>query len=389
MKICDLALYSRSASSGVRTYIEHKIEFVRKRPELDHVVIVPGAADEVTYVGRTKVITVAGNRSPYPGVYIAWNVAKVARLIEHENPDVIELNCQYTLPWAAFLATRRRRLPVVGVYHTDVPACAGHWARPAGKFLSSTVERVTEWYAGLIYRHCTVTILLTEQMGGRMARMRVGGARVLPCGVDPVTFSPRHRSTTFRRAHDVGPDQTVVLYAGRFSSEKEVDVLVAAFERLPGNRFVLMLAGDGPDAAAIRRYAATRRDVRYLGHLASRTDLATAFASSDVFVTPGRYETFGMSTLEALCSGLPIVGIRDSGTASVVPRHLGVMSPAGDADAMAAAIRQAARRSGHATRRACHRFAAAHYAWDRVLEQYVSVYRALTPDPDVLTEVSA
>ena len=388
MKVCDLALYSHSTSSGVRTYIESKIDYVRQRPELDHVVIVPGAADEVAYVGRTKVLTVAGHRSPYPGVHIAWNIAKVARLIEREAPDVIELNCQYTLPWAAFLATRRRRVPVVGVYHTDVPACARHWAKPAGTFLSSAVERVVERYAGLVYRHCTVTILLTDLMRARMARLGVLRPQVLPCGVDTSTFHPDRRSAAFRRLHGVRPDQTLVLYAGRLSREKEVDVLRAAFERLPADRFVLMVAGDGPDASEFRRYAVARRGVRYLGHLASRADLATAFASSDVFVTPGRYETFGMSTLEALCSGLSIVGIRDSGTASLVPSELGVMTPAGDDQAMAAAIGRVASRSNVATREACHRFAA-RFSWDRVLDEYVSVYRRVMDGPAALAEVPA
>ena len=129
-------------------------------------------------------IVVRGVPTPYPGVRIGLNLARIAEVIRREAPDIIELNCQYTLAWAAFLATRRRRVPIVGVYHTDVPACARHWARRAGTTVASAVERIVEFYEGLIYRHCTLTILLNVGMRDRVARLGVRRTRCLPCGVD-------------------------------------------------------------------------------------------------------------------------------------------------------------------------------------------------------------
>jgi len=378
LRICDLALYSPSTSSGVRTYIESKVAYVNRRRDLDHVVIVPGVRDTTRLEQRSKIIVVRGVPSPYPGIRIAMNVFRIAAIIAREHPDVIELNCQYTLPWAAFLATRVTRTPIVGIYHTDVPACARHWARHAGRGVASTVERVIEWYEGMIYRHCTQTIILNEGMRDRLARLGVRRVRALPCGVDPVTFHPGRRDDRFRTALGIRADQTVLFYAGRLSAEKELDVLFAAHERLPRGTFVLVIAGDGPDASAVRRYAAQRvNDVRYIGHLASRDELAVAYASSDVFVMPGRYETFGMATLEAICSGPPVVGIRGSGTAAIVPPHIGVLAGAGDAGDLAAAIRSVAAWPAEATRAACHAFAAARFSWDVVFDQYVDMYRDL------------
>src|SRR6266699_1733193 len=107
MKLCDLALYSPEATSGVRTYISAKIAYVGRRQDIEHVVVVPGPDPGARLDQRTKVITVPGLKSPYPGVRIGANIPAIAALIERENPDVIELNCQYSLPWAAFLATRK------------------------------------------------------------------------------------------------------------------------------------------------------------------------------------------------------------------------------------------------------------------------------------------
>ncbi|HEY1302071.1 MAG TPA: glycosyltransferase [Vicinamibacterales bacterium] len=388
VKICDLALYSWAASSGVRTYIESKIEYVRRRPDLEHVVIVPDAAHSVSQIGRTKMIRVAGVRSPYPGVHLALNVVRVARLIESESPDLIEVNCQYTLAWAAFLATRQRRVPVVGVYHTDVPACVRHWTRALGATASTAVERLVESYEGLIYRRCTLTILLHEGLRQRVERLGVRRVEILPCGVNTAIFHPGQRSAAFRCRQQIAPTQTAVLYAGRFSPEKEVDVLIAAFEQLPAHRFVLLLAGDGPDVDGIARYASGHPHVRYLGHL-DRQDLATAYASSDVFVTPGRFETFGMSTLEALSCGLPVVGIRDSGTSALVPAHLGRLTAPGDPAAMAHAIREVADGAIEATREAAHAFAAQGFSWDHVLDQYLVTYRRLLERSVAPMEVTA
>ena len=380
LKVCDLALYSRSASSGVRTYIESKIEYVRRRPDLDHVVIVPGDCERVTTDGRSKVIVVRGVRSPYPEVRLALNLVRVARLVEEEAPDVIEVNCQYTLAWAAFLATRRRRTPVVGVYHTDVPACARHWARRAGGTVASAVERAVELYEGLIYRHCTLTILLNAAMGARVARLGVRRTRYLPCGVDASLFAPSRRDPGFRQRVGATAAQRIIFYAGRLSPEKELDVLFAAVEQLEHDEYVLVIAGDGPDAAAVRRYAGSHPRVRFLGHVDSRADLATACASSDLFVTPGRYETFGMATLEAISSGLPVVGIEGSGTATFVPSWAGVMVPPGDAARMACAIRTVAAWDPEPTRRACHDLASRHFSWNSVLDRYFDAYRELVDD---------
>ena len=375
MKVCDLALFSPETSSGVKTYIHSKIEYVRHRPDVEHVVIVAGREPRVSREGRSKVVVVRGVPSLYPGVRFALNVWNVAGIIEREDPDIIELNCQYAMPWAAFLATRRSRTPVVGVYHTDVPACARHLTRGAGERIAAAVERFMEWYEGVIYRHCTVTILLNPRFQDRVRRLGVERTCCLPCGVDVTMFSPARRDPSWRARLGIRPAATTLLYAGRLSAEKELDVLLAAYTRLPQNDFQLVIAGDGPRQPAVARFAETHPGVFFVGHLESRAELATAYASCDIFVIPGRYETFGMATLEAVASGLPVVGIHESGTAALVPDGFGILARAGDAEGLAAAMATVATWPLDDRRAVHHAFAAERYSWDSVLDQYFEVYR--------------
>jgi alpha-1,6-mannosyltransferase len=378
MKLCDLALFSPKTSSGVRTYIANKIQYVHsRRASLQHIVIVPGQEDSVSIEGSTKVIVVRGVPCFYPGLSIAINIGKIADIIEHEAPDLIEVNCQYTLPLAAFLATQRRRTPIVGVYHTDVPACVRHMTVNAGPTMSALFEKMVALYIGAIYRHCTMTVILNSMMRARMDQLGVREMCYLPCGVDVTTFNPQRSDPAFRRRYGIGPDQIILLYVGRLSVEKELDVLFAAHARLCPERFVLLIAGDGPQTDLVRKHADAHSSVRYLGHFDNLSDLAVVYASSDIFVIPGRYETFGMATLEAIASGLAVVGIQGSGTASIVPEEIGVLTPAGDSGAMAVGATTVAQWPRERVRNVSSSFASENFAWESVLDEYFKLYRRL------------
>ncbi len=379
MKLCDLALFSPETSSGVRTYISNKIRYIdSRRDSIQHVVILPGREDKISIEGSTKIIVVRGIPCFYPGLSIAINIGKIADIVEKEAPDLIEVNCQYTLPLAAFLATQRRRTPIVGVYHTDVPACVRYMTAKTGAVMSALAEKMVGLYIGAIYRHCTITVILNSMMRRRMDQLGVRRTCCLPCGVDVTAFNPQQSDPAFRRRHGISPEQTILLYAGRLSVEKELGVLFGAHALLCPERFVLLIAGDGPQADFVREFAAAHRSVQYLGHFDNPSDLAVVYASSDIFVIPGRYETFGMATLEGIASGLAVVGIQESGTASIVPEQVGILTPAGDPKAMAAAITAIAEWPRDRVRNFSSSFASENYSWESVFDRYFKIYRWLT-----------
>ena len=378
MKLCDVALYSSETSSGVRTYIENKMRYISARLQpMEHVLLVPGREDKLVVQGRSRIYFVRGMRSFYPKVRFVANIVKAARIIEAEAPDLIELNCQFTLPWAAFLATRKSKGPVVGVYHFDLPACIRHITRNAGRPIASLCERAASFYVSLLYRHFTRTLILNESMAPKLRELGVDRVETVPCGVDIATFNPSRRDPAFRKGLGIHPAQKVLLYVGRLSPEKEVDLLLRAYLRISAKDYVLLVAGDGPERKKIERYGVKHSGVIYLGHVDSPSDLARVYASSDVFIMPGRNETFGMATIEALACGLPVVGVAAGGTRTLITSEVGKLARPGDPADLAGKILSVASWDYRSLSERCHSFAATHYSWEKVLVRYFEVYKRL------------
>jgi len=178
------------------------------------------------------------------------------------------------------------------VYQTDVAGFAAayglkHGARAAWRWirkLHSNADRT------LAPSHASVRAL-TDHGVPRVHRW----AR----GVDTELFAP-HRVDPGLRALLAPRDELLVGYVGRLAPEKHVHRL-ACLDGMPGVRVVVV--GEGPDEEALRRLMP---NAAFLG-FRTGVELATAYASLDVFVHPGPHETFCQSAQEALASGLPVL----------------------------------------------------------------------------------
>ena len=154
-------------------------------------------------------------------------------------------------------------------------------------------------------------------------------------GIDP---APWERGDAARgRAALGGGDEPVALTLARLDPQKGLEVLVEAATQTPGVQFAI--AGDGPERAAleqqIERLGLSGR-VRLLGRREDATDL---LAGCDLFVLPSRFEGLPVSVVEAMAASRPVVATAIGGTdEAVVAGETGLLVPAGDAPALAAAV---------------------------------------------------
>jgi glycosyltransferase involved in cell wall biosynthesis len=155
-------------------------------------------------------------------------------------------------------------------------------------------------------------------------------------------FDPRRRDPTFwSRFIKTDADEVCLLYVGRVSKEKDLDVLASAYRQLRdgGAAIRLFVVGNGPFAEAM---ATMLPDAVFTGYLAGE-DLATAYASADLFVFPSTTDTFGNVVIEAQASGLPAVVSDVGGPAELVENEVdGLITKARDVDDFARAIQRLA-----------------------------------------------
>jgi glycosyltransferase involved in cell wall biosynthesis len=294
------------------------------------------------------------------------------------RPELVHVATEFTIGWSGVAWAERHGLPLVSSFHTDFPAyLAGYGLagleRGAWNYLRAFHSR-----ARLTFCPSTAT---RRQLLAAGFHDRI---RLWPRGVDAGRFSPQHRSDRMRTQLAGGTDH-LLLYVGRLAPEKRLDVLLSAWTRVHhalGAKVALAIVGDGPQAQELR--ARAPGNVTFTGYLEG-TDLAAAYAAADLFVFPSDTETFGNVVLEALASGLPVIGPHQGGILDIVESgRTGQLVPPGDAAAFAAAVLALLEARGVRLRMAAAaRNEAVRRGWDAVLDDvlatYASVCAARTP----------
>ncbi|MGH9027241.1 MAG: glycosyltransferase family 4 protein [Acidimicrobiia bacterium] len=262
----------------------------------------------------------------------------------------------------------RRARFVIAHGSTTLPACALATAGTGIPFVYRNIGDPAHWGATrarrtrsmLLLRRPTAVVALTEATARQLAfryRVNPDRIRVIPKGVPAERFPPTVGDATrklARRSFGLGNDAVVTLCVGALSPEKNFSLAVAAVAALP--EVQLLIVGDGPERALLEAEAARRAPgrVRFAGAVA---DASHAYAAADAVVLSSWSEGLPGVLIEAGLSGLPVVAT-DVGFVDQIVVHdeTGLLVPAGDRDAMSAAVAKALRdrvRLGQAARAHC------------------------------------
>lgn len=378
MKVCDLVQAYTPTSGGVRTYLHEKRRFLGADPSHTHVMIVPGAADEIRRDGRHATYVVRAPSVPGCAPYrFIVRPDRVAAILARERPDVVEVGSPCLLPWVAFGHRRRHGAVVAAFAHADfttayVAPLAARLGSAAGRALAALARR----YARALYGRCDLTLAASAPL---VAELRAGGAaaELLYLGVDTALFDPARRDTRMRRDMGIGDDQLLLIYAGRLDVEKRPNLVLDAFARLdPSLRARLLLVGEGPLRAELEGRARAVPGAAVLPYQADRQRLARLLASADVYVSAAPFETFGLSVVEAQASGLPVVGVAAGAMPERVPPELGLLAPAGSVADLAGCITTLALNGRIQKGEAARRHAVAAFSWEATFTRLLALYEA-------------
>jgi len=377
--VLDITEFFGETTGGVRTYLLQKARYVQRRPELRQAIVVPGARDEILEASGVRCYRLHGPSVPTQKPYrFMLATRSTSRIVAHERPDLIEVGSTWFAPWLVHLATRRVELPVAWFYHSNFPRVVAPWPERAGRARREAADLAWR-YVRRLGRMVRATLAPSAFVAGELERAGVERVVRVSLGVDLERFHPRRRerAAETRRRHGL-PDGPLAMYVGRLAAEKEVDLLLAAWpevERRTGAR--LALVGDGPARRRLQRRAGSDR-LFWLPYQHDRDRLADLLAAVDLAVAPCSIETFGLSALEALASGTPLLSADRGGVAETVGRsEAGAVFAAGEAGALADEATRLLRGDLGALGAAGRRHAEAHHGWDAVLNRLFDVYGAI------------
>jgi glycosyltransferase involved in cell wall biosynthesis/predicted metal-dependent phosphoesterase TrpH len=289
----------------------------------------------------------------------------LAETLAEGRYDLVHVTAPGPAGIAAALLSRVAGTPLLASYHTELAAYAGLRSDDAGLEAASR--------AALAAFYTAPSRVLSPSPAADRSLLGLGAAEERigrwERGVDVGRFTPEKA--------DPGayPGELKVLYAGRLTREKGVDLLAESFlrARRAEPRLHLLLAGGGPEEGELR--ALLGEAATFLGWLEGE-ELARAYAGADLFLFCSRTDTYGQVVLEAGASGLPVVAVGEGGPAALVEnRHTGILCRP-DADHLAGAVLQLA--SSPALRQRLGEAAVRHAAgrsWERALEQLAAGYR--------------
>jgi alpha-1,6-mannosyltransferase len=375
--VLDITEFFGETTGGVRTYLLQKARYVQRRPELRQAIVVPGARDEVLEASGVRCYRLHGPSVPTQKPYrFMLATRSTSRIVAHERPDLIEVGSTWFAPWLVHLATRRVDLPVAWFYHSNFPRVVAPWPERVGAARRQAAELAWR-YVRRLGRMVRATLAPSAFVADELERAGVERVVRVSLGVDLERFHPRRRErmAEIRSAHGL-PAGPLAMYVGRMAGEKEVDLLLDAWpevERRTGAR--LALVGDGPARRRLQRRAGSDR-LFWLPFQHDRDRLADLLASVDLAVAPCSIETFGLSALEALATGTPLLSADRGGVAETVGRSgAGAVFAAGEAGALAEQAEHLLRGDLRSLGTAGRRYTEAHHGWDAVLDRNFDVYR--------------
>lgn len=346
----------------------HGIQLVRPRQH---------ARDLPRCAARFAEVLVRGVPLPrYDGLRVGLPAQRTLyRLWQRERPDIVHVVTEGPLGKSALRAAYRLRIPASSDFHTNFDTYSKHYGL-------GMLRPVISGYLKRFHNCADCTFVPTQELRARLEQEGYRDLMVVARGVDTALYSPARRCERLRKSWGVPHDGLVVIYVGRLAPEKNLPVVLAAFGqiayRLPSSRLVLV--GDGP----LRTRLEQRHPEHIFAGMRRGEDLATHYASGDLFLFPSSTETFGNVTVEAMASGLAVVAYDyAAGREHIVHRETGLLVPFEDA---ATFVRMSAELATDpaqiAMLRRNARLAAESIDWDKVVDALDFAFRRLVMKHD-------
>lgn len=220
------------------------------------------------------------------------------------NPDIIHVHTPFSLGWIGVSLAKIMRKPLIGTYHTLLPEFLVYLPLPLIK--KTDIAKKISWaYTRLFYKNCNVITTPSEAMKKELEAHGLKNVFELSNAIDFELFNE------FRKKK-FDSKKIKLVYFGRISYEKNIEVIIKAVKILKQEKFPVefRVIGEGPAIESLKEEAkkeGLEKEVQFLGAFRGK-ELARKVIESDIFVTASTIETQGLTVLEAMAAGLPCIG---------------------------------------------------------------------------------
>lgn len=316
----------------------------------------------------------------YPDCRIALpNIFRITQTLSNFKPDLIHLMTEFNMGITGLRYAKKNNLPTISNYSTNLSQYTDYYKLD---FLKQGIWDYLKWF----HNQNNITLCPSSESQKLLKQHDIVNTAIFSRGIDSQKFHPACRNDRLRRQLGV-EGKTVFLYVGRVSYEKDLDILCESYQKIKesdGDRVALVVTGEGPYLGKCK--AAFPTDTIFTGFKRG-IELSELYASSDIFVCPSSTETFGNVILEAMASGLPVIGADAGGLKEIIThRKNGLKFQArhpGELAGCMTELLENAELRGNLKENGL-RFAR-NRSWSRIIDDLVGIYHEVQTEKDSIS----
>lgn len=262
----------------------------------------------------------------YPGYNISIPSGLLKRALKKEKRlDLIHIQTPFTAGYLGLLAAQIHKTPTVMTYHTWLSEYVGHLLVGfAEQTMKKWLNAPTWSYTRLLYNRVDAVIAPSKMLTKELYEHNVNKDHLfaVPNSISPIFFEKNViQKNKFRKMFKIPLDKTVIIYIGRISYEKRLESLLQSYNELKqkDDNLHLVIVGDGPHLSMYKQSAEKLKlkDCIFTGFY-PHDNLPEAYQAGDIFVSPSDTETQGLTYIEAMSQGVPVIGVKAGGVVDYV-----------------------------------------------------------------------
>ena len=292
---------------GIVTRLTKTIEFLTKNGDEVIVFCPEGCPD---FFMGAKIVGVAAMPLPlYPELKLGLPGPAVSEKLEKFKPDLIHVVNPAVLGLGGIWLAKTNNIPLIASYHTHLPKYLEHYGM--GMLEPLLWELLKAAHNQALLNLCTSSAMVNELKDKGIQRTALWQR-----GVDTQKFRPDLRNQKMREKlfGKYKNTDSLLIYVGRLSAEKQIERIKPVLDNIPGA--CLALVGDGPYRGQLEKIFENTK-TNFIGYLSGQ-ELASAYASGDIFLFPSSTETLGLVLLEAMAAGCPVIGANKGGIPDII-----------------------------------------------------------------------